>query len=232
MVAGELSLVIAVDPTKPPMEFVDEQGRITGFEIDFLKTVAQEAGFRPVLKTVSWDKIFAGLAAGEYDAVCASVSITEDRRKKFSFTVPYINISQAVVVRQPSNIKSAKQLEGRKIGVKAGTTSLQAGEKIKDVQITAFPDIAQAMQALHERTVDAVICDGPVAAYYMAGKGEKSLRIAALLQSDQQEQYAMLAHKDDKNTIAVLNRGIQLVQQNLMDIELQKKWFAELFNIK
>jgi len=65
------TIVIAQDATWPPMEFVDDNKQIAGFDTDYMKAVAKEAGFVAELKNVAWDGIFAGLDAGKYDAVCS-----------------------------------------------------------------------------------------------------------------------------------------------------------------
>ncbi len=223
------TLVIAVDATKAPMEFTEKDGTINGFEIDFIKAVAQEAGFTAEFKNVAWKDIFKGLEEKKYDAICASVSITEARQEKYTFSTPYINISQAIVVAENSPIKGKDDLEGKKIAAKAKTTSYKAAEKIKDAGVTGFANVELAMAALRKGEVDAVVCDGPVAAYFTASKDEQGLAIAGLLPADKQEQYGMVIRMDDKETAALLNKGIAGVKQQLIDIELQKKWFAALF---
>lgn len=230
--ADQHKIVIAVDATKPPMEYRDQHGNITGFEIDFIKEMAREAGFTPILQHVKWQGIFEGLAAGKYDAICASASITEERKQKFSFTEPYINIAQAVVVSEGSTIQTIENLQGKKIAAKIKTTSLKAAQQIKGSTILTFPVVELAMQALDKGEVDAVVCDGPVAAFYVSGKEQKGLRIATLLPSGSQEQYGMVVRKGDEKTLALLNKGIANVKRQLIDIELQKKWLAALFNIQ
>ena len=84
--AGEgLHIVIATDATWPPMEMVNESKEIVGFDIDLMMAAAEAGGFTVEFKNTAWDGIFAGLAAGEYDAVMSSVTITEERQKTMDF---------------------------------------------------------------------------------------------------------------------------------------------------
>jgi polar amino acid transport system substrate-binding protein len=55
------TITVATDATWPPMEFVNAQKQIVGFDIDFLKAVAKEAGFKVKVKNTAWDGIFAGI---------------------------------------------------------------------------------------------------------------------------------------------------------------------------
>ena len=96
--ASSNKIVVATDATWPPMEYVDENREIVGYDIDLMKAIAEEAGLEVEFKNVAWDGIFAGLAAGEYDAVISSVTITDERRENYDFSDPYINAGQIVVV--------------------------------------------------------------------------------------------------------------------------------------
>ena len=69
LAADEITITVATDATWPPMEMVDADKNIVGFDIDFLNAVAKEAGFKVVFKNTAWDGIFAGIAAGKYDAI-------------------------------------------------------------------------------------------------------------------------------------------------------------------
>ncbi|MBU1233815.1 MAG: transporter substrate-binding domain-containing protein, partial [Proteobacteria bacterium] len=95
---AEKTIVFAVDATWPPMEFVDSDKQLVGYSIDYMTAAAKAAGFTAVFKNVAWDGIFAGLAAGKYDAVCSSVSITEKRQKAMDFSIPYFMVRQALIV--------------------------------------------------------------------------------------------------------------------------------------
>lgn len=226
--AKDDKIIIAIDTTKPPMEFLDSDGNIVGFEIDFIKAMAEAVGFTPVFQKVAWKDIFAGLTAGKYDAICASVSITKERQERFLFTTPYINIAQAVIVTNQSEIAIVTDLNGKKIAVKSGTTSLIAAKHILGVAIIEYPTVGEAVQALQDGAVDAVVCDGAVAAYYVSEKQDKGVKIATLLQGDTQEQYGMVVRPNDKQTLATLNKGIAVIRRQLIDIDLQKKWLAAL----
>ncbi|MDZ4163613.1 MAG: transporter substrate-binding domain-containing protein, partial [Smithellaceae bacterium] len=63
------SITVATDATWPPMETVDKNKKIVGFDIDFLNAVAKEVGLKVTFKNTAWDGIFAGLDTGKYDAI-------------------------------------------------------------------------------------------------------------------------------------------------------------------
>ena len=98
-VAAE-KLVVATNPEWPPMEFLDDNKNIIGYDVDMFKAVAAEAGMEAEFKMTAWDGIFAGIAAGNYDAIASAVTITPERQRAFAFTVPYYDVQQIVVLRK------------------------------------------------------------------------------------------------------------------------------------
>ena len=86
--AAVMNIVVATDATWPPMEMVDENKEIVGFDIDLMKAAAEAGGFTVEFQNTAWDGIWAGLAAGEYDAIMSSVTITEERKKTMDFPFP------------------------------------------------------------------------------------------------------------------------------------------------
>ena len=84
--------VFASDATWPPMEYVDENGDIVGFDIDLLAAIADISGFKYRVENTAWDGIFAGLENGSYDAVISAITITREREATMDFTDPYFNV--------------------------------------------------------------------------------------------------------------------------------------------
>lgn len=99
------SIVVAVPATIPPMAFVGDEGQLDGYSVEYIKAVAEAAGFEVVLKNIPWSGIFAGLVKGEFDAICGAVSITEKRKKVVDFTEPYFQVWHALTVRKDSDAK-------------------------------------------------------------------------------------------------------------------------------
>jgi len=62
---AQRTLIVATDATFPPMEMVDTNKQIVGFDIDLLNAAAKEGGFKVEFKNTAWDGIFAGLPAGQ-----------------------------------------------------------------------------------------------------------------------------------------------------------------------
>lgn len=227
--AGE-SVVFGIDPTKPPMQYIDKKGELAGFEIDLLKEIGKQGDFTPIFKQVSWQGLFDGLEHEQYDAACASISITDERKNKMEFTSAYYRIAQAILALPGTGISVARDLKGRKIGIKKGTTSHNIAGKYSQIEAIQFPDIPTAIKALYAHEIDAILCDGPVAGYYALLDQKKAIHaeIVLVLESEQLEMYGIAVKRGNKELKSTLNRALQNIQMENKDIELQKKWFSGL----
>ncbi len=222
------TITIATDATWPPMEFVDANKEIVGFDADYMKAVAKEAGFTLVLKNVAWDGIFAGLANGAYDGVCSSVSITDERKKAMDFSTPYFKVRQALVVPKASTAKSLADLKGKKVGGQIGTTGFFAIQKAEGAEAKSYDEIGLAMEDLFNGRIDGVVCDDPVAAQYALQKAEYAakLKIAAVLDTGD-EFYGVAINKGNKEVLDLINKGIAAVKQKGLDKEMLRKWIGQ-----
>jgi polar amino acid transport system substrate-binding protein len=222
------TIVIAQDATWPPMEFVDDNKQIVGFDTEYMKAVAKEAGFVVELKNVAWDGIFAGLDAGKYDAVCSSVTITDERKATMDFSIPYFKVRQALVVPKSSAAKSIEEMQGKTLGGQIGTTGYFAVKKAKGVNGKSYDEIGLAMEDLFNGRLDGVVCDDPVAAQYALQKPEYAakLKIAAVLDTGD-ENYGVAVKKGNKEVLDLINKGIKAVQEKGIDKELRGKWMGQ-----
>jgi len=227
--AGGREIVFATDATWPPMEFVDANKEIVGYSIDFMKAAGQEAGFTPVFKAVAWDGIFAGLDANKYDAICSSVSITEERRKVMDFSEPYFKVRQALIVPTGSSAKTLEDLKGKKVGSQISTTGTFAVKAVEGVVSKTYDEVGLAIEDLYNGRIDAVVCDDPVAANYALAneKYKEKLRIAAVIETGEVEYYGIAMKKGNSEVMELVNKGIQAVKAKGMDKEFQKKWIGQ-----
>nr|WP_321465744.1 basic amino acid ABC transporter substrate-binding protein [uncultured Desulfobulbus sp.] len=226
-VAAETTIVFATDATWPPMEFVNDQKQVVGYSIDFMTAAAKEAGFKAVFKNTAWDGIFAGLAANKYDAVCSSVTITDERKKAMAFSEPYFTVRQALIVNKNSTAKSLEDLKGQKVGGQIGTTGYFAIKAVKGVEPKSYDEVGLAMEDLNVGRIAAVVCDDPVAANYALDKYKENLKIAAIIESGEAENYGIAVHKGNSKVLELLNKGIAAVKAKGLDKEFKKKWIGQ-----
>ena len=192
-------ITIATDATFPPMEMVDENKAIVGFDVDLMNAAAKAGGFTVEFKNTAWDGIFAGLADGKYDAVMSSVTITDERKKTMDFSMPYVNAGQIIVVRSDMNgVTTLADLKGKTIGAQIGTTGAFEIDKVKDAdKITekTYDEAGLAFADLANKRIDAVVIDTPVAANYALQAAEYKGKLKMVGTAFTEEYYGVAVKK-------------------------------------
>ena len=218
------NIVVATDATWPPMEYVDENKEIVGFDIDLMNAIAKEAGLEVEYRNVAWDGIFAGLAAGEYDAVISSVTITDERKAQYDFSEPYINAGQIVVVQAGSDITGPDALSGHTVGAQLSTTGAFAVQEMSGVTLKEYDEVGLAFEDLVAGRIDAVVCDTPVAADFALQREEYRAKLKIVGDSFTEEYYGILVQKGNSDLLSKINEGLAAVQDKGTDKTLEEKW--------
>jgi len=113
---------IGVEGAYPPFSWVEPDGTLKGFDIDIAMALCEKIGAECTLVQQDWDGIIPALLARKYDAIVASMSITEERKKKVAFTKKYYNSPAKFVRRKGSGIEITKEsMKGKTVGVQRAT---------------------------------------------------------------------------------------------------------------
>jgi polar amino acid transport system substrate-binding protein len=222
---GMLHIVIATDATWPPMEMVDENKQIVGFDIDLMNAAAKAGGFTVEFQNTAWDGIFAGLAAGEYDAVMSSVTITEERKETMDFSVPYINAGQILVVPQKTTgVTTLADLKGKSVGAQIGTTGSFEVEKVSGVELRTYDEIGLAFEDLANGRIAAVVADTPVAADFALMNPNYKGRLKIVGEPFTEEYYGVAVQKGDTEVLNAINKGLKAVLNTDTYKQIEDKW--------
>ena len=223
--AAPKSIKVATDATWPPMEMVDVNKQIVGYDIDFLNAVAKELKIAVEFKNTAWDDIFAGLDSGQYDAIISSVTITDERKAKYDFTDAYTSIGQILVV--PKTDKTAKtiaDLKGKKVGSQIGTTGTMEVKKVVGVESKTYDEIGLAFEDMAAGRISGVVCDEPVAAHFALQKKEYKEKFKIVGKSFTKEGYGIVVKKGNKELVDLLNKGIKAIKTKKLDAKIHTKW--------
>jgi basic membrane protein A len=219
-------VVIGVNAEYPPMEFVDENGDIVGFDPDLMDAIASIAGFEFEWVNTRWDGIFVALASGEFDAIASSATITPEREEQVDFSNPYFNAGQMIAVREAdaSTISVPDDLAGLRVGVQGGTTGDIAASEIAGAEVVRYDEITLAFQALASGDVDAVVNDGPVSADIIANNPEMGLALVGDPFTD--EYYGIAVQPDKPELLDAINAALAEVIASGQYNEIYLKWFG------
>jgi len=218
-------IVVASDATWPPMEMVDANKQIIGFDIDLINEVAKAGGFEVEVRNTAWDGIFAGLESDEYDAVISSVTITEERKATMDFSIPYINAGQVIVVRTGvSGVEKLSDLEGKLVGAQIGTTGAMEIDKVSSIKKKTYDELGLAVEDLANGRIDAIVCDTPIAADYALQSENYKGKLAIVGDPFTDEFYGIAVKKGNKEVLDLINAGLKKVLDSGKNKELEDKW--------
>ncbi|MBF0480085.1 MAG: ABC transporter substrate-binding protein [Desulfovibrionaceae bacterium] len=154
-------LVAGIKDSQQPFGFVDEKTKdIVGFEIDIVKYIADQMGVKLELKPVTSATRIPLLTQGEVDIVAATMTHQKQRESQVDFSITYFMTGQRLLVKKGGDIKSAKDLAGKKVGSAKGSTSEQNMKKAEpDCTVVSFETYPEAFLALKQGKVEAVTTD-------------------------------------------------------------------------
>lgn len=161
---GEITIGMLVD--FPPYGTTNVANQPDGYDADVAKLLAKDLGVKVNILPVTGPNRIPFLLTGKVDALVASLAITPERAKQVQFSQPYAAATIVLYAPKKSNIKSAADLKGMRVGVARASTQDVAVTKSapEGTEIRRFDDDASAMQALLTGQVDAIGCSVTVAA--------------------------------------------------------------------
>ena len=223
VVGGKIT--VASNIAYPPFEF-SPRGKPKGFDIALMNEIAKRAGFKVVYENVQFDSILRGLDADLFDAAISAMTITNERKQQFSFSDPYFNADQALMVTSDSKVQSIGDLADAPVGVQAGSTGqIKAEELHKSGQIgeiKPYRTIGEAFTALRSGKVKGVIYD--LSAVHSEVKGSDG-EIKFVESISTGEQYG-IAFPKNSPLIDPVNQALAEIKQDGTYEKLYKKWFG------
>lgn len=219
------TLNVGLEGTYPPFSFVDESGKLTGFEVEFSEALAKELGVKAKIQPSKWDGILAALDSKRLDVVINQVTISDERKKKYDFSEPYtVSGIQALVLKKNEDaIKSAKDLTGKKVGVGLGTNYEEwLKANVPGAIVKTYDDDPSKIQDLSVGRIDAILVDR-LAALEMAAKTKNKLVLAGKAFSRQESGIAL--RKGEPELLAAIDKAIDKMRADGTLKKLSEKYF-------
>lgn len=175
---GTRTFTVGFDAEFPPYGYIDDNGEYDGFDLALAEEVCNRLGWELELQAIVWDSKDAELEAGNIDCIWNGFTKSPDRAEDYTWSVPYVDNSQVIVVRDDSGITSLADLAGKTVMVQAGSSALSALEGEDCAELTAsfgelleVADYNAGFMELENGTIDALAMDIGVANYQISTRG-------------------------------------------------------------
>ena len=217
-------LVMVTNAEFPPYEFHD-QNAIVGIDVEIAGAIAEQLGLELEIEDIAFDSIIPEIVSGKADIGAAVMTVTEDRKQNVDFSDTYAHATQVIIVKEDSEIKGVADLEGKIMGVQQGTTGdIYVSGDYGDAAVERYAKGMEAVQALAQGKVDAVVIDGEPAKQYI--KEVEGLKIIDESYTD--EDYAIAIKKGNTAMVEAVNKALaELKSEGKLDEIVAKYIQAE-----
>ena len=202
--AGKLTM--ATNATFPPYEMTTDNSTIEGIDVETAQAIADKLGLELQVDDMDFDAALLSVQQGKADIAMAGITVTDERKAVMAFSDSYATGIQSIIVPEGSDIATADDLAGKKIGTQRGTTGyLYCSDDFGEDAVVAYDNGLTAVQALNNGQVDAVVIDNePAKAYVESNPGLKILDT-----SYAEEDYAIGMNKDNTALLDAVNAALE-----------------------
>lgn len=221
----EGTLKVATEGTFSPFSYYNDKNELVGYDVDVARAVAKKLGLKIEFLTAPWDAMLAAFDAGKADAVFNQVSITDERKKKYEYSVPYTVVYGAIIVHKDNNdIKSFEDLKGKKNADSATSNWAQVAKKYGAQNVTV-DSFAKSMELLIARRVDTVVRDNTVFYDFLKQRLDAPIKIAAKLKDV--DYSAAIVQKGNKELADQISKALNELKAEGKLKEISLKYFGK-----
>ena len=228
--ASDKTWIVAMDTVFRPFEYTDESGNFVGIDVDILKAVAEDQGFKYEIQSLGWDAAVAAVQAGQADVLLAGASITDERKANgWIFSDSYFDSCQIFAVAAGSDIASFEDLAGKNVAVKNGTQGAAFAESLKDqygFTTTVFEDSPTMYQDVVAGNSVACVEDKPIIQDWIANKG-LGLKVVDSMESDPAPYGFAIMNEANQELLDMFNAGLADIKANGTYDEILAKYLGE-----
>ena len=224
---------VATTGVTPPFSFQDDYGNMQGIDVDAIRAIGEEQGFKVEFYKEPWVNLFDTVESGSRDMALAGISYKPERDAKYGLSDSYFFNPAAIMYKNPDlKIQSLNDIKGLKVGGMEGGKSIgqviDAGgysELISDK--TPF----LLYEKLVQGQVDAIVNDSIIWRYIDKNHPESKVTIVPYeSESDPAAQQVVLMAKGNTKLIATVNEGIAKLKAEGKFKEIEARWLGETAN--
>lgn len=235
--ADEIDFItIAIDAPSRWRNFadIDQFGRVQGFDPDVMANLAAQTGINYEFVVTGFDGILASVANGEFDAAMSAIIINDNPPEGITFTNPYLEVGQVLVVRaNETAINSYQDLPAQAtIGIipnSSGAATAREAVGVDESNLREYESVIAALQALIDREIDGAIIDNDDAEQY-AENYYQQIKIAGGATSEAwitSKAYGIAVASANQALLDLLNNALAEAQTDGTITRLTRAWLIE-----
>ena len=223
------TLTVGTNAEYAPFDYLDENGNITGFDIDLIEAIAKSQDIEIVWRDLPFDSLIGSMEAGDLDVIAAAIGPTSERKKSVDFSDVYYTGSQSIICRKGNDIKTFKDLAGLKVAVLEGSTAdlIASGENqdygiVEDAQVVRFKNASSAVMELLNGGVDATLIDSIMAENFC----RQTEGLIQTVVKGTENDSVFCVQKGNSEMLTIINTGLAEIRENGTYDEIYEKYFG------
>lgn len=218
-----------------PFEFYDDNNELIGYDIDLANALGERWGIEARPTPTNWATVIQSMYDESFDMILGGMTATAERFERVNFSIPYMDASSGLLVRADAGISDRQALDGKIVGAKSGTPSIEQFEVTQEelgIQYAeptkTFPDDAAGVEALRSKRIDAYASS--VVSMLEVTKEQEGLAVIPFKSDRWAAEYTCAAfRKEDDDLRAAFDEAIMAMRDDGSLYELQQKWFGVTF---
>ncbi|HFC8546651.1 TPA: amino acid ABC transporter substrate-binding protein [Neisseria lactamica] len=226
------TVTVGTEGTYAPFTYHDKDGKLTGYDVEVTRAVAEKLGIKVEFKETQWDSMMAGLKAGRFDVVANQVGLTShERQATFDKSEPYSWSGAVLVARNDSNIKSIADIKGVKT---AQSLTSNYGEKAKaaGADLVAVDGLAQSLTLIEQKRADATLNDELAVLDYLKKNPNAGVKIVWSAPADEKVGSGLIVNKGNDEAVAKFSTAINELKADGTLKKLGEQFFGKDISVQ
>ena len=227
------TITVGTEGTYAPFSYHDASGKLTGYDVEVVRAVAEKLGVKVEFKETQWDSMMAGLKAGRFDIVANQVALTSpERQKTFDKSEPYSWSGAAMLARtDETRIKHLADIKGIKA---AQTLSSNYGEMAVKAQAEIVPvdGMAQAITLVQQKRADVTLNDELSFLDYLKKNQNTGLKIVWTAGANEKLGSGLIVNKGNDEALAKMSAAMLELQKDGTLKKFGHEFFGQDVSVK
>lgn len=232
-VENHSTITVGTEGTYPPFTYHDASGKLTGYDVEVTRAIAEKLGLKVKFVETKWDAMLAGLNDHRFDFVANQVGLTTAaRRAKYDITTRYSYSGEVAVVHKgDGRVKTWEDIKGLRA---AQSYTSNYGEKARALgaKIVGVDGLAQSIQLVLQKRADLTLNDRLAVLDFMKKHPDAPLKIALRVPAEEMIGSGIIANKGNEKVIGEFSQAIDALKANGTLKKLSEQFFGEDISVR
>lgn len=223
---------VATTALQPPFSHQDGYGDMAGIDIDVIRAVGEEAGFKVEFYQETWQNLFNSVESGSRDLAISGISYSNDRNARYGLSDSYFTNPSAIMYKDGLQITGLGSLKDKRVAAIEGSKQEEQMQTVGGYrELIPIKSDYLLLEAIIQDKVDAVLQDMPVLQYTASNYPQYQLKITPYESpNDPSSQQVILLAKGNDKLLAQVNEGIAKIKANGKLKEIERKHLGDTTN--